>query len=148
MQTTKTAKHRAEDTVPAIPFPENGKKSSPLSILLIVILSICAAPIAAPLAIAALMMLLAGVIVVLAVILCIFVCSISAVIAGVYSVIRRLSSACRLLSPAFWSSPEPACFPQDLGFCFLSPALSSSRWLVVALARFIQKRIDKRREKR
>ena len=47
------------------PVPEAKEKSSPLSILLIACLAICAAPIAAPLALAALVLLVCGVVVVL-----------------------------------------------------------------------------------
>lgn len=129
------------------PLPETSRKHSPFSIVIIVILSICAAPIAAPLAVAALALLLTGVILVFTLVLCVFICSAAAVIAGIYSVIM----ACGLIPSSIGGTliiAGAGLLCTGFGILFFVAGLLFCKWLVVLLAQFIQKRIDKRRRKK
>ena len=102
------------------PVPEAKEKSSPLSILLIACLAICAAPIAAPLALAALVLLVCGVVVVLCAVLCIFIFSVCWF---------RALPLPPLLFPHFLSYQGAACWlSASASFC-LSPASFSASGL-------------------
>ena len=126
------------------PFPEGRQDRSALSILLIVCLSIFAAPIALPLAIATVVLLLAGVIVVLSIVIAAIACSASMVIVGVYSIVKAFAILSASV-PGFLLVAGCGLLSTGLGILLLLASLFFGKWLITWLARLIQKMISKRR---
>ena len=129
------------------PVPEAKEKSSPLSILLIACLAICAAPIAAPLALAALVLLMCGVVVVLCAVLCIFIFSVCFVIAGAYSLVQGFAVASASV-PAFLITSGSSLLAIGLGVLLFVAGIFFCKWLVIRLAKLIQRMLEKRRVKK
>lgn len=129
------------------PVPEAKEKSSPLSILLIACLAICAAPIAAPLALAALVLLVCGVVVVLCAVLCIFIFSVCFVIAGAYSLVQGFAVASASV-PAFLIISGSSLLAIGLGVLLFVAGIFFCKWLVIRLAKLIQRMLEKRRVKK
>ena len=129
------------------PVPEAKEKSSPLSILLIACLAICAAPIAAPLALAALVLLMCGVVVVLCAVLCIFIFSVCFVIAGAYSLVQGFAVASASV-PAFLIISGSSLLAIGLGVLLFVAGIFFCKWLVIRLAKLIQRMLEKRRVKK
>ena len=138
----KSRRYRTGD-----PVSSHTTKSSPLYIMLIVFLFICAAPIAAPLAIAAVVLLLAGLLVLGCGILCVFIFSISAVILGIYTLIKSFA----LLSSSW------AAFCLMLGGGLLATGFAIllfivgiflCKWIGLGLIRFTQWMLQKRKVKK
>lgn len=128
-------------------IPERDGKNSPFSILLIVCLSILAAPIAAPLALAAFVLLLMGVVVILFAVFCVFVCSVSLVIAGVFSLVKGIAFAAASV-PGFLVILGGSLLAIGLGVLLFIAGILFCKWLVMALARLIQRMLQKRRVKK
>lgn len=129
------------------PVPEPDSKGSPLSILLIVCLSILAAPIAAPLALTAFVLLLVGVILILFAVFCVFVCSVSFVIIGVFSLIKGAAFAAASV-PGFLVIFGGSLLSVGLGVLLFIAGIFFCKWLVLALARLIQRMLHKRSVKK
>lgn len=129
------------------PVPEAKEKSSPLSILLIACLAICAAPIAAPLALAAFVLLMCGVVVVLCAVLCIFIFSVCFVIAGAYSLVQGFAVASASV-PAFLIISGSSLLVIGLGVLLFVAGIFFCKWLVIRLAKLIQRMLEKRRVKK
>lgn len=125
---------------------EPKSKNSPLSILLIVCLSILAAPIAAPLALAAFVLLLMGVIIVFVAVFCVFVFSVSLAIIGVFSLIKGIAFATASV-PGFLVIFGGSLLSVGLGVLLFIAGIFFCKWLILALAKLIQRMLHKRRVK-
>lgn len=129
----------------SIPKPKS--KNSPLSILLIVCLAILAAPIAAPLALTAFVLLVVGVILILLAVFCIFIFSVSFIIIGIFSLIKGVAFAAASV-PGFLVIFGGSLLSVGLGVLFFIAGIFFCKWLVLALAKLIQRMLHKRRVKK
>lgn len=119
------------------------RKNSLFSTILLIILTICAAPIAAPLAFAALVLLLCGVFIILCMLFCLFVVGISLTGAGIAAVAQSftlLTGSFAAFAMAFGSS----LLFIGLGIFLFVAGSFLSKWMIFGLISTINRMIRRK----
>lgn len=122
---------------------DSKRKNSLFSAILLIFLTICAAPIAAPLAFSALVLLLCGVFIILCMLFCLFVVGISLAGAGITAVAASftlLSSSFAAFAMAFGSS----LLFIGLGIFLFVAGIFLSKWMIFGLISMVNRMIRRK----